>query len=379
LPTKRAVAARHLHFTCDSVKTGRCKGLAHMNDGTRKKNAKKINLALQGGGSHGAFTWGVLDRILEDERIEIEAVSGTSAGAMNAVALAEGLVEGGYEGARKQLRFFWQSVSEAASNSPFRRSPFDMFGGGWSLDSNPGYLFFDLLSRLASPYDLNPMNLNPLRDLISGIVDFKLVNKCDSIGVFISATNVETGRVRVFSADELNCEHVVASACLPYLFQAVEIDGVPYWDGGYVSNPALFPFFETSQSSDVVIVEINPLMRKGAPRNARDILNRMNEITFNSSLMAELRAIDFVHRLMDDGRLSDTRYRRINVHMIADDEGLSGLGASSKLNAEWAFFEMLFEMGRKAADQFLDKHFADMGERSSVNLRKLFAGDGSEG
>ncbi len=337
---------------------------------------RKINLALQGGGSHGAFTWGVLDRLLADRRIEIEAVSGTSAGAVNAVVLAEGMTEGGADGARQNLRRFWKDVSDAAHNSPFRRSPFDILTGAWSLDRNPTFLAFDLLSRLASPYDLNPMDVNPLRDLVGGLVDFDKVRRCRAIGVFISATNVETGRVRVFSAEELTTEHVIASTCLPYLFQAVEIEGVPYWDGGYVANPSLWPFFDNSSSNDIVIVQINPLIRPGTPRSAREIFNRMNEITFNSSLMAELRAVEFVQRLKDLGRLDDTKYRRINVHMISDEKGLANLGASSKLNAEWAFFEKLFEMGYGAADRFLHDHLERIGKGCSVDLRRLFDGDG---
>ncbi|MEO0882986.1 MAG: patatin-like phospholipase family protein [Pseudomonadota bacterium] len=335
---------------------------------------RRFNLALQGGGSHGAFTWGVLDRILEDERLEIAAISGASAGAMNAVVLADGWVKGGREGARKALAQFWSRVGTAAKGSPVQRGPLGKWFNDWSLDASPAYIYFDMLTRLVSPYDLNPANINPLRDILIDQVDFEAVRACDQIGVHISATNVETGRVEVFDRHELRPDHVLASACLPTLFQAVEIEGVPYWDGGYMGNPPLFPLFDHSDSDDVIIVQINPIERAGAPRKARDILNRLNEITFNASLLRELRAIDFVTRLLDAGRLEETGYRRVLVHMISHEQTLCGFGASSKLNAEGAFLKLLFERGREVADTWLDKHQKDIGKRSSVNLRDLFEG-----
>ena len=340
----------------------------------KAKAVTPINLALQGGGAHGAFTWGVLDRLLADERLEFEAISGTSAGAMNAVVVADGLMRGGRDGARTCLRDFWQAVSEAGRGSPIQRSPIDVLMGSWSLDRSPGYHFFDLLHRMASPYDLNPFNLNPLRDLIDGVVDFERVRSCDKMKVFISATNVETGRVRVFDRGELTADMVMASACLPFMFQAVEIDGTPYWDGGYMGNPALFPFFNACRSSDVVIVQINPIERKGTPKSAHEILSRVNEITFNASLLREFRAIDFVGRLLDEGKLDPDRYKQIHVHRIEAEEEIKPLGASSKLNAEWAFFEHLFDIGRAATDHWLAAHYDDLGVRSSVDVRAMFQG-----
>ncbi len=334
--------------------------------------AKSINLALQGGGSHGAFTWGVLDRILEDERLTIAAVSGASAGAMNAVVLAEGLSTGSRDKARETLAGFWTGIAEAAVHSPIKRSPVDQMMGSWSLDSSPSYLWFDLLSRVVSPYDLNPFDLNPLRDVLENHVDFEAVCKCDAIQVFLSATNVETGRPRIFRQNELTVDHVLASACLPLLHKAVWIDETPYWDGGFVGNPPLWPLFDHSEADDVVVVQINPFMRPGAPRAARDIVNRLNEITFNASLLNELRAVDFVTRLMDAGRLEGTGYRRVLMHFIEDEPFLSSLGASSKLNAEKAFIDVLFQKGRTAADLWLDKHFDDIGVKSSVDIRSLF-------
>ena len=340
--------------------------------GSRKR--KPVNLALQGGGAHGAFTWGVLDRLLEDERIEIEAISGTSAGAMNAVVVADGIMRAGNEGARECLARFWKAVSEAARFSPIQRSPIDMFMGNWSLDASPAYLWMDLLNRVASPYELNPLNLNPLRDLIEETVDFDTVRSCDKMKIFVSATNVETGRVRVFERTSLTPDMVMASACLPLMFQAVEIDGVPYWDGGFMGNPVLFPFFRGCSSSDVVIVQINPVQRPGVPRTAREILNRVNEITFNSSLLREFRAIEFVGRLLDEGKLDPKVYKDMLVHRIEAEEDLKPLGASSKLNAEWAFLEHLFEVGRRAASNWLDAHGEDLGRRSTLDIRAMFHG-----
>lgn len=336
---------------------------------------KRINLALQGGGSHGAFTWGVLDRLLEDDRLQIEAVTGASAGAMNAVVLADGLANGDRSEARRALAAFWMGVARAALSSPIRRSPVDTWRGVWNLDASPSYLWFDLLSRLASPYDVNPLGLNPLRDLLATLVDFDRVRSCQGLQLFISATNVETGRAKVFVREEMTADHVMASACLPDIYQAVEIGGEAFWDGGYMGNPPLWPLFDHSSSDDVVIVQINPFRRAGVPRTAREIQNRLNEITFNASLLRELRTIDFVTRLIDEGRMEGTGYRDVHVHMIGDELTLGSLGASSKLNAEFAFFHMLFDKGRQAADSWLRLHWDCLGKKSSLDLQAVFQGE----
>ncbi|MEQ8356120.1 MAG: patatin-like phospholipase family protein [Kiloniellaceae bacterium] len=340
----------------------------------RKPEKLAINLALQGGGAHGAFTWGVLDRLLADERLKIEAISGTSAGAMNAVALAEGMLLDGPEGARACLRRFWKAVSDAARQSPIRRSPIDIFMNNWNLDTSPAYLFLDLLGRVASPYEVNPLNINPLRDLVARLVNFERVRACHHLKLFVSATNVETGRVKVFGREELTVDMVMASACLPFLYQAVEIDGVPYWDGGFMGNPALFPFFNASRSNDVVVVQINPITRGGAPKSAREIFNRVNEITFNSSLLREFRAIDFVSRLLDEGKLDPADYKQVLLHRITAEAEINPLGASSKLNAEWAFLEHLFDVGHRAADAWLDENFEHLGKRSTLDTRAMYQG-----
>ncbi|MEO1328603.1 MAG: patatin-like phospholipase family protein [Pseudomonadota bacterium] len=342
--------------------------------GRSARHVKSVNLALQGGGSHGAFTWGVLDKLFEDGRIWIEAISGTSAGAMNAVVASQGMYENGGAGAREALDAFWKAVSEAGRHSPLQRTPWDMMTGNWSLDRSPSYLFMDVLSRLSSPYDLNPLGINPLRELVDEMVDFKKVRDCQDMQIYISATNVETGRVRVFERDEMSLDVVMASACLPSLYQAVIIDGEPYWDGGYMGNPVLFPFFYNSPSQDIVIIQINPVKREGVPKSAREIQDRVSEITFNSALLKELRAIDFVARLIEEGRLTSNEYRSMHIHIVEARKEMRNLGASSKLNAEWAFLLHLKEIGRKAAAKWIDTHFDDIGRRSTVDLREMFSG-----
>ena len=340
--------------------------------GRRNANHKGINIALQGGGSHGAFTWGVLDKLFEDDRLWIDGISGTSAGAMNAVAAAAGMHENGAIGARAKLAEFWHEVSHASRMSPIQRSWWARATGDWSLETSPGFQWMNLMQRVASPYDLNPFHYNPLRDVVAKVIDFDRVRNCSDMGVFVSATNVETGRVKVFKRQEITLDSTMASACLPYLFQAVEIDGVPYWDGGYMGNPPLFPFFHGSPSNDILIVQINPIERKGAPRRASDIQNRINEITFNSALMHELRSIDFVRRLLDAGQLDEDKYRRMNIHVLDLCPQVADLDASSKLNAEREFLDYLRDTGRHFAERWLETHFDDIGVRSSVEIRDMF-------
>ena len=249
---------------------------------------KSINLALQGGGAHGAFTWGVLDRILEDGRLRIAGVSGTSAGAMNAVAMADGFTRDGPEGGRAALEHFWRCMGDGAKKSLLKRTPYDILTGHWGLQNNPMYHILDALSRVASPYQINPFNINPLRDMVAECIDFEMVRRCTAFKLFISATNVESGNVKVFPREELTLDMLMASACLPYLYQAVEIDGVPYWDGGYIGNPSLFPFHEENDTNDIVVIQINPIERRGAPKTSQEIQNRMNEISFNGSLLTRI-------------------------------------------------------------------------------------------
>jgi len=341
-------------------------------------NRKPVNLALQGGGSHGAFTWGVLDFLLEDGRLRIAGVSGTSAGAMNAVALADGYTRAGPEGARAALDKFWRSMSASVRHTPLQRTPVDRITGNWGLENNPFYHFMNALTGVASPYQLNPLNINPLRDLVAESIDFEMVRKCTAFELFVSATNVETGRVQVFPREALTVDMVMASACLPHVYQAVEIDGVPYWDGGYMGNPALFPLYGKTGTDDIVVVQINPVERKGAPRTAQEIQNRMNEISFNASLLKELRAIDFVDRLIRQGKLDVDHYRPVKVHLIENEAALKPMGASSKMNVEWAFLTRLRDIGRETAAAWLDRCFAQIGEESTIDLRAMFQGIGAE-
>jgi NTE family protein len=332
---------------------------------------KPITLALQGGGSHGAMTWGVLDRLLEDERLAIRAISGTSAGAMNAVVMADGMAEGGREGGRAALHAFWKAVSDAARFSPIQRSPIDRMVGNWSLDTSPGYLFFEGLTRVFSPYDLNPMGINPLRGILDGMIDFKKVNAQSAVDVHVTATNVRTGRSRVFGPGELSTDAVLASACLPQMFPAVEIDGEAYWDGGFSGNPALYPLLTSREAPDILVVQINPIVREELPRTARDIMNRVNEISFNSSLVKELRAIGLVQKVAAEQGIDLGVYTHTYLHLIHTDLEVKDLVASSKLNAEWSYLRILFDLGRKWADEWLAENFDAIGERSTLDLDTL--------
>jgi NTE family protein len=332
------------------------------------KAHKRVNLALQGGGAHGAFTWGVLDALLEDGRLDVEGISGTSAGAMNATVLACGLGSGGAETARKNLEGFWRDVSLDGNMSTGQRMVFDGWMQAWSLNGLTHWASF--AEKILSPYDLNPLDLNPLRDVVAKHVDFRHVRACKSLELFIAATNVRTGKVRVFRRDELDADMLMASAALPTLFKAVEIEGEAYWDGGYMGNPVLFPFFTETQTEDIVLVQINPIVRNEVPESSRAIMERMNEITFNAALLHELRAIEFVRRLKDMGRLEGLPYKRVRLHRIEAHKELAAFGAESKLNPDWDFFLELKEIGRKAAKRFLKAHFDDIGVEGTVDLRK---------
>jgi NTE family protein len=328
-----------------------------------------IDLALQGGGAHGAFTWGVLDRLLEEPWLRVEAVSGTSAGAMNAAVIAHGWRQGGAQGAREALDLFWRQVAQVAVFSPLQRSPIDRLLGRWSMGHSPAYVAMDLASRLFSPYDLNPFEFNPLRGILARIVDFEQL-AASPVKVFVTATNVHTGRGRVFRSAEITPDVLLASACLPTLFQAVEIDGEPYWDGGFTGNPTITPLVRESDAVDILLVQINPLERAETPRSAAEILNRMNEVSFNSPLMKELRMIAVLRQVADPGNGEGARWACMRMHRIMTDE-LSHLDASSKLNAEWAFLSLLRDEGRRAADAFLKTHGGDVGKRSSLDLSEL--------
>lgn len=336
-----------------------------------KRSPVLVDLALQGGGSHGAFTWGVLDRLLEEPWLQIAGISGTSAGAMNAAVLADGFAAGGNKAAREALEKYWRSVSGAAAFSPLQRSPLDRLMGRWSLDSSPAYILTDLMSRMLSPYDLNPLGVNPLRNILTESIDFARLAQAP-IKLFVTATRVRTGRGRIFRNAEITADVLLASACLPTMFRAIEIDGEPYWDGGYAGNPTITPLVRETDARDTIIVQINPTERLEAPRTAADILNRLNEISFNSPLAKELRMIALLRQVADPGSGEGARWAQMKTHRIKSDM-LATFGSSSKLNAEWAFVNKLHAEGRRAASEFLETHGGDLGERSTADLDILLA------
>ena len=332
-----------------------------------------INLALQGGGSHGAFTWGVLDRLLADKRIFIEGISGTSAGAMNGALLAFGMMHAGRDGARKILRQFWERTSAFSHYSPFQPSILDRMTGNHNLDYSPAYQAFDFVTRLLSPYQLNPTGYHPVRELLDDLIDFDILRKVQHVRLFISATNVRTGKIRVFSIQEISPDVLLASACLPHLFQAVEIDGEHYWDGGFMGNPAMFPLLYQCKANDIMLVEINPIRVDEVPQTARDIADRMNSISFNATMMREMRTIAFVTQMLDQHRLTGRSHlRRIFFHMVQAEKEMSAYGASSKSNVHPDFIELLFELGSRTADNWLKENYDKLGNQSSIDLQKLF-------
>ena len=331
-------------------------------------NRPRVNLALQGGGAHGAFTWGVLDRLLEDGRVEIEGVCGTSAGAMNGVALAYGFARGGADKARATLGRFWQVVAERARYSPFQPTPLDRALSIGDMDFSPGWLFYDALSRMVSPYVANPANYNPLAEVLDELIDFAWLREHYTVQLFVCATNVKNGKLQVISGEEISAKAVMASACLPFLYQAVEIGGEYYWDGGFMGNPPLYPLIYHTECEDILIVQINPIVVDDVPTTATAIVDRMNELSFNSSLMREMRAIAFVQKLVAENRVDRERYKAIKIHTIDAEAEMRQLGYSSKLNAGEDFLRWLFELGRARATDFLDAHFDKIGRVSSTDI-----------
>ncbi len=337
----------------------------------KSKGHKPINLALQGGGAHGAFTWGVIDKLLEDGRLTFDAVSGTSAGAMNAVVMIDGFERGGSDGARERLQEFWMRVSQGGGKVEPGHEVLDEIIGFWR-SSFQSFSYFPRLAAVASPYRFNPLNINPLRDLLESLVDFDRVQHCKAARLFISATNVRTGKIKLFTGKEVTADAVMASACLPNVFRAVEIGDEAYWDGGYMGNPALFPFFEDKGSDDILLVQVNPIRREEVPHTGVEIIERVSEITFNASLLRELRAIDFVNRLLAEHRLDTSKYRPNRMHRIDASKALRNHGAATKMDTSWSFFQELRDAGRDAATTFLRKHYADVGVRASLDLRAEF-------
>ncbi len=348
---------------------------------------RRVNLALQGGGSHGAFTWGVLDTLLEDPRIQIDGISGASAGAVNAVALAHGMATNGHkatdgvtpearEAARASLRSIWRGIEAMGSLGSMAESISKMMLGGWSSEKVGANFFGNTLNQWMSPYQSNPLDINPLRKLLEREIDFEAIAKQQVPKIFVSATQVTTGQAEIFAGKRLTLQAVMASTCLPTLFGAVEINGESYWDAGFSSNPALLPLINHCDSSDIIVVQINPLKRENAPQTPQEIMDRVNELTFNASLLSQMRTIDFINRLIADGRLQEgASYRSLFLHRIDGGEALEDLPASSKMSASTAMIEQLFSMGQAAAKRWLRRHFEALGQQGTVNIRRDYVGN----
>ena len=332
---------------------------------------QKLALALQGGGAHGAITWGVLDRLLEEEQIELEGFSGTSAGAMNAAVLAYGLHISGREKAKALLSQFWRRVAESAALSPVQPAPWDLLFGGGNMDYSPGFMAAEATSMFVSPYQFNPMGLNPLRDILADMVDFEALRHCNVTQLFVCATNVRRGRAKVFDLPHMSIDAVMASACLPEIFQAVTIDGEDYWDGGFMGNPPIFPLIDAG-CQDILLVQINPINIDRTPQTSNEIRDRINELSFNSSLMLEMRRIAFVDRLLQAGVELGPAFHKVFIHHINPEAEVQNLNLSSKLNANWLFLQRLKAIGREKAEGWLAQHADKIGAASSCDIRETF-------
>ena len=339
-------------------------------DARHHRGRKRVNLALQGGGSHGAFTWGVLERLISDGRIFIDGLSGTSAGAMNAVVFTDGFVRGRKKRAIESLHSFWSRVCEGALVPMSVAKAMSPMKTAWDMDGTLGFQMFDAITRIFSPYQLNPLDIHPLRDILSETIDFEGLRRQAGIKLFVAATNVRTCKLKVFTTPELTVDTLLASACLPMLFRAVEINGECYWDGGYLANPAISPLVHECVSKDVIIVQVNPMNRPDVPQTAREILNRVNEISFNSSLVREMNGISTVTKLIEKGKAEG--YAPVNVHMIQAEAAMAELGASSKFNADWSFLTHLHDLGVATADKWLAEHFDSIGNESTLDMIKAY-------
>lgn len=335
---------------------------------------KTVNLALQGGGSHGAFTWGVLDRLLEDGRLDVEGISGTSAGAVNGALLAYGMLTGGRETARELLHRLWRRLAKANAFGPLSPSWLSGLTGDPHLDHHPVYAGFDLMIRMMSPYQFNPLGLNPMQDVLHGLIDFRVLREARDVRLYVSATNVTQGKLKVFAGKELSADCLVASACLPFLFQAVQIGGEHYWDGGYMGNPTIYPLIHDCAARDIVVVQVTPIIRPAVPTTPTAIVDRVNEISFNSTYMRELRAVELINRLIEEGRLTpeEAGMKPVYLHRIEAEDRMSHLGVSSKLNADWGFLTSLRDLGREAAERWLEDRFEAVGAHSSFEAGRFF-------
>jgi len=342
---------------------------------TKKENLKllrspvNVSLALQGGGTHGAFAWGVIDYILEQESINIDAISGTSTGAVNALALTSGYAGGGREGARKQLQAFWKKASVAASLSPLQPTIVDRMMGNSKLMFSPSFVALDFITSIFSPYQFNLFDINPLKDIIDETVDFKAVRNSTTPKVFLSATNVKTGKSKVFQNGELSLDAALATTCLPFMFKTANVDGVGYWEGGFTGNPSLQPLVNECDTTDIIIIQTIPAFDADIPNKATDILDRAIDISFNSSLQLEIQGIELINSLLDKGQLQAKEFRKVNLHIIEASDIISTLGRASKLNADYAFVEYLRDLGRQVAEEWFSKNYENIGKKTTIKTQ----------
>ena len=330
---------------------------------------RKVALALQGGGSHGAFTWGVLDRLLDDTKIAIVGVTGTSAGAMNGAVLVDGLVRASPEQARAELRRYWEGVGAMPGFGSFFSNMSGEEAARTPLEGIPAYV--EAVKKNLSPYDLPASNDNPMRRLLTELIDFDRLRSQREIQLTVCATNARTARRRVFTDQDVSVEALLASACLPQLFRAVEIDGEPYWDGALTGNPALGPLLTKIQDCDLIIVRVDPVNRPEAPHSLRDIYSRTVEISHNSTFRLEMGAIAVVLRFVDEGR---SPFRRLRFHIIEASPIMEKFPMSSKLNNYPPLLEYLFNLGRQTCDAWIAQNGDALGQRSTIDVQQLLPG-----
>ncbi len=334
---------------------------------------KKVAIALQGGGAHGAFAWGVADRLLEDGRFDILGVSGTSAGGMNAASIIQGLIKGGTEGARATLKEYWKSMSELSKKiSPYSLNPIDKMMKYYNLDHSPGYLMMGQVQEHFSPYDINPSNKNPFGDFVKGFFDYAAIRNSTERKIFLGTTHVKSGKIKIFSNSDFCSDVLMASACLPFMFQAVQVDGEYYWDGGFIANPAIYPLIDNCDCSDIIVVQLTKTYRDELPRSKAEIVDRLKEITYNGCIVHEMRAIYFITKLIDSGKIKEGALKRINMHMIKNEDSFKNLNLSSALNTDWDFLMMLHNEGRKTADKWINDHYDKVGTAQNTLDEGMF-------
>lgn len=334
---------------------------------------KRISLGLQGGGTYGAFTWGVLDRLLQEERLDITSLSGASAGAINAAVVADGWARGGgREGARRALARFWHALGGTALFSPLQRTPLDHFAGGFTMSHSPAYQLMEMAGALMGPVRESPLTVNPLRNFLTATIDFERVRACEELAVFVSATNVRTGRGKVFARSEMDVQRLMASACLPTVFASVEVEGEAYWDGSFAANPPLAPLVEAGGAEDLLVVQINPIARSELPRSMADISNRANEVAFNTSFVREVNAMLHTHAVPSEEGGAAITYAPVRLHLVTANDALADFSISSKFNAEPGFLQMLHARGVAAADAWLERHLDDVGVRATLDPAAVF-------